>query len=195
MPRGQYRRAPRPDAPKPQVHAETVAETELPPVIQRPEPRPEMRSARDAAARAAELMETVDFGQSEDKFKLPEGIEPDGWEYEWKTAQVLGREETMHQMHNSQTGWEPVPADRHPGLMPNGYHGAVNRDGMVLMERPKIINDRVRRLEHERAVAQVQGRAEALQEAGAGKFEREAKGHGSLVNLRTEYGPPMAIPE
>lgn len=191
------RRAPRPQAMRPTAPVQASTETviEAAPTVPRPEPRPEMRAApRDANARAAELLGQVDFTETEDKFDLPKTLAPDGWEYEWKTATVLGKDEVQHQLYNVQKGWEPVPANRHAGLMPVGAQGAVTREGMVLMERPKIVNDRVRQIEYERARSQVNGQTGKLLEAQNGQFDRTTTLNPNSP-VRTEYRAPMAVPE
>lgn len=90
------------------------------------------------------------FTGSEDKFNLDAmGIRaPDGWTYEWKTKSIKGWEWTSRQVEAYQNGWEPVPADRHDGLiMPPGHKGAIEIGGQILMERPAELTRQARLIE------------------------------------------------
>lgn len=76
--------------------------------------------------------------QSDDRFDLAAlGIyPPKGWTYEWRTRMVKGAVWTDAIAEDEERGWTPVPADRHDGkLMPRGFVGAIERGGMMLMER------------------------------------------------------------
>ncbi|SRR5581483_1919428 len=165
------------------------------PVAPRPEPRPEMRSrdaSRDASARAAEILGHLDGNLDEgpDEFYVNPHDIPDGWSYEWKRRLTYGAEDPSYEVGLARTGWQPVPADRHPSYMPRGYKGqAIERKGMVLMERPKQITDMVNANEHRKALAQVRQKEEQLQLAPAGQFER------STAKVTTSIHAPMPIPE
>jgi hypothetical protein len=148
--------------------------------IERPAMRPEMRedSMERARKRAAELRGHMgDVEDGTDKFYIPKDIVPDGWVYEWKRRSVAGAEDPAYQVQLARAGWEPVPVDRdaaHRAQMPMGWAGkTIERDGMILMERPKEIVDEVRRLENQRARNQV--RAKEAQIAGTpdGTFTRD----------------------
>jgi hypothetical protein len=130
--------------------------------------RPEMReesSLERARKRAAELRDHLgSVEDASDEFYVPLDIIPDGWVYEWKRKLVAGAEDPTYQVQLARAGWEPVPAARHPEMMPKGRYAVIERKGMLLMERPKEIVDEVRRLEHARARNQV--RAKEAQIAG-----------------------------
>lgn len=170
MARGPYtRRKPTATAPKP--------------ASSRPDPRPELRAearvddprAR-ASARAALLREHLgDIDEGQDKFYVDPHAVPDGWSYEWKVRSVVGLEDPARQVAQARMGWEPVPVDRHPSFMPEGYHGkTIERDGMVLMERPKEITDEIKDIELRKARAQVRTKEEQLNSAPQGHFERDS---------------------
>lgn len=149
-----------------------------------------------AARRAMELRDQ--FGGSmddgEDKYKIDPKLIPDGWSYEWKTLSVLGKENPSYQVALAHRGWEPVPRSRHPEMMPTGYRGeTIERDGMILMERPKEITDEVKAREYKTARAQVRGKEEQLGMAAAGQFDRDNKGN-SMLNIRKTY-EHVPIPE
>lgn len=75
-------------------------------------------------------------GATTDRFYIaPEAIPP-GSSYEWKRHTMFGAGDMAYDVEMAEQGWEPVDSKRHPNFMPNGYNGAVVRDGMILMERP-----------------------------------------------------------
>jgi hypothetical protein len=123
--------------------------------LERPEMRPPMRedvaNREDdhmdrAARRIAELRghNNANLDEGIDKFKAPEP--PPGWSYEWKMKNVMGWEDPSHHNRVESGGWEAVSARRHPEMMPKGYSGAIEREGMVLCERPaEITNERKQR--------------------------------------------------
>lgn len=147
-----------------------------------------------AKARAAQLLDNIDFDASSDEFAIDMHDIPDGWTYEWKRHTVLNAEDPSHQMHLASTGWEPVPANRHPNMMPIGYNGAyIERKGMMLYERPAEITDRFRRRDEKEATSRVQAIEEQLTGAPSGHFERNNKGS-PLAKINKTY-ERMAIPE
>ena len=84
-------------------------------------------------------------GTNVDRFHVPEHLIPEGWSYEWKSQTIMGQENTAHMMHMAENGFTPVDASRHPGyFMPDGYTGAIIRDGMILMERPIELTNEAR---------------------------------------------------
>jgi len=139
-------------------------------------PREEDPRAR-AARRAAELRDHGSLDEGEDKFKFDLSIIPDGWSYEWKMLEVLGKQDPSYQVNLARKGWEAVPRSRHPEMMPDNYAGnTIVRDGMMLMERPKEITDEARAKENKAARDQVRGKEEQLGAAPVGHFERSNKG-------------------
>lgn len=163
-----------------------------PPV--QPKPREEDPRAR-AARRAMELREQADSDDDGvDKFYFDPKIIPDGWSYEWKTFTVLGKENPSYQVSLAHRGWEAVPRSRHPHMMPHNYQGeTIERDGMILMERPLEITQDARARDARVARAQVRGKEEQLGGAPAGTFERSNKDQ-TLVKVKKTF-EHMEIPE
>lgn len=135
--------------------------------MDRPPMRPPMREEdpRAAAARrAAEIrghLGSMDEGT--DEFYIDPSQIPEGWTYEWKRKTVLGQEDPAYQVHLARTGWEPVPTSKHPEMMPGqGNHPTIERKGMMLMTRPKVISDEARDIELRRAKGQVKAKEEQL---------------------------------
>jgi hypothetical protein len=158
-----------------------------PPEAPAPKPREEDPRAR-AARRAMELREqTSSDDDGVDKFYIDPKIIPDGWSYEWKTYTVLGKENPSYQVSMARRGFEAVPCSRHPELMPLGYRGeTIEREGMILMERPLEITQEAKARDLRIARAQVQGKEAQLGGAPAGTFERDNKG-APLVNVKKSF--------
>ncbi len=138
-------------------------------------PREEDPRAR-AARRAAELRDVVNtIVDSSDEFYISPEVIPDGWTYEWKTAQVYGKDESSRMLEFRRTGWEEVPTRRHPEMMPLGTDAQfITRKGMVLMERPTVITqDFENRLKRD-AYAQV--RQKEAEARGGEKYVNSDKG-------------------
>jgi hypothetical protein len=150
-----------------------------------------------AALRAAELRSHLgNLDEDHDKFYIDPRIIPDGWSYEWKRHSVMGKEDASYAVVIANRGWEPVPANRHPELMPRGYRGeSILNEGLILCERPKEITDEVKRLDYARAVNRVRDKEAQLRGAPPGTLPRDNKGD-PLVQIKKEYEyVPMQIPK
>lgn len=157
-------------------------------------PREEDPRAR-AARRALELREQASSDDDGvDKFYIDPKTIPDGWSYEWKTFAVLGKENPSYQVAMAHKGWESVPRSRHPHLMPHNYQGeTIEREGMILMERPLEITQEAKARDLRTARSQVRGKEEQLGGAPSGTFERDNKG-APLVNVKKSF-EHIPIPE
>lgn len=167
--------------------------------------RPDMRppvpgtnetSRERSARRTKELLAHFngDVNGAQDEYDLALSMAPDGWTYEWKRKMVMNQEDITNMTQVQMGGWEPVPASRHPEMMPRGYKGVeIMRKGMVLMERPEEITRMVRQEDLRRARLQVRVKEEQLTSAPAGQFDRSNKGS-DLVKIKKGY-ESMPIPE
>ena len=175
-----------PEAPRP---APSVARPEM-----RAEMRPPMRDSRaEAEARAKQIFANVDLDSEEDKFSLPPNFEPDGWEYEWKTLEVYGKRNPGNEVQMARMGWEPVDTSRHPEMMPSAYSGPIVREGMGLMERPKIVNDRQRQANYQKAVSQVRGQEVQVGIAPKNTLQRFDSRGAPVSKVTREFVPPSAL--
>lgn len=160
----------------------------------RPDPAKSDDPRARAKARAAQIKQDAggDLDDGIDEFAAPPA--PDGWTYEWKRKEVMGKEDHTYQTQLLRKGWEPVPAERHPEMMPAGMKdGSIERKGLVLMERPKEITDEAREIERRRARQQVRIKEDQLSAAPPGQFERNNKDN-SLVKIKKESAP-LEIPK
>jgi hypothetical protein len=101
--------------------------------------------------------------EESDMLYVPPEIIPDGMRYNWKTLSVYGQQQSRRFGRFQTTGWEPVPASRHPGLFtPLGYEGFIEYDGLVLMEKPEHMCLQTEAREFEKARGQVRTKEQQL---------------------------------
>jgi hypothetical protein len=174
--------------------AEPVMKTvvEKTPTLERSPMRSSM-SADDRAradARTAEILgDDSMLTTGEDKFHVDPSVVPDGWTYEWKRWTVYNKEDPQYRTVIDRGGWENVPTERHPELMPPGSAEAfIHLDGLMLMERPKAVTDKVKARDLLAARNQVRAKEEQLASAPAGTFERGTH-PGAPVAVKKGYGP------
>jgi hypothetical protein len=147
------------------------------------------RGLREAALRTEQLRKNLRVNDPEqtlhDDFYIDPAKIPDGWSYEWKRKVVAGLLDPAYEVELAQEGWEPVDASRHPEMMPIGYQGAIERKGMILMERPLEITEMFRQRAIAEAREAVEIRERAIGQSNAGQFETDRK------TIRKEYSPVM----
>lgn len=101
--------------------------------------------------------------EESDMLHIPKELIPDGMRYNWKTISVLGQQQNRRYGRYQATGWEPVPATRHPGLFtPKGYEGEIEYDGLILMEKPEELCQQTEAREYLKARQQVQAKEQQL---------------------------------
>lgn len=166
---------------------------------QKPAMRPAMRDEGDSQERArkkaAQIREHRGGNDLDavDRFAVDQNIIPDGWSYEWKRKTLLGKEDPAYQVELARAGWEPVPADRHPETMPmGGNFNTIERDGMILMERPKELTDEARQVEYRRARNQVRAKEQQLTSAPDGTMTRD---HARVRPQISKGYEPMPVPK
>jgi hypothetical protein len=159
-----------------------------------PNRSPAVLSADDprarAAARATEILEH--YGKSDrdegDLFWAPPP--PDGWSYEWKRAELLGKSDSAYDVSVALGGWTAVPAERHPEMMPRSWAGGtIDRYGQRLHERPVVITDKAKDRERQRAREQIGDKEAQLGGAPPGTLQRRKSDGSSLVDIKKSYEP------
>ncbi len=143
-----------------------------------PPPLKTMTDLERAEKRAQEILDHGgDFMEDgQDAFYFPLDAVPDGWTYEWKKNTVHNEPDPKYQVQLANNGWEPVPASRHPEMMPTtgGPYHIIERDGLILMQRPASITKAIRDRDSKRARMQVKAKEDQLRQAPSGTFERNA---------------------
>lgn len=82
----------------------------------------------------------ITSSQSADPYAIPPEIVDPGWVYQWKRYSVYNQPDHTNMATLALGGWTPVPADRHDGrFLPPGTRGNIIRDGLILMERPLVL--------------------------------------------------------
>lgn len=121
----------------------------------------------------------IRYTGNEDRFDFDRSIIPAGWDYQWKTKTVKNWEWIDHQVELAANGWEPVPAERHPGVfMPAGYTGPVERGGLVLMERDMRLTAQARSMERRAADSQL-----GISRSMAGLMNRQMPGGSGILDF------------
>ena len=178
-----------PDAEVAAVAAEEAPAADLRPAMRAPLRDDDARAR--AARRAAEIRGTVgSLDEGMDDFYFNVADVPDGWTYEWKRKITAGAEDPAYQVSLARMGWEPVPADRHPHMMPStGKYAIIERKGMVLMERPSEISEQVRRMDLMRARQQVRVKEQQLATTPDGTMTRDDSRVAPKINKSYEAIP------
>jgi hypothetical protein len=176
---------------------EQVAEPVGEAAVSRPAMRPAMREEDPRAAasrRAAEIMQHLGgLDEGTDDFYVDPSKIPDGWSYEWKRKTIYNQEDPAYQVQLARTGWEAVPVSRHPEMMPaNGNHHTIERKGMQLMMRPKVITEQFRNIDQRNAKEQVKYKEAQLGAAPEGQFGRD---HAQVKPKISKGYEPMPVPK
>lgn len=106
--------------------------------------------------------------RTEDKFYVDPKMVPPGVSYEWKRKSCYGAEDRDHITNLMDNHWKAVPQERHPGLV-------TEKDGQILMERPKYLTDEAREEDYSIAMNEVQRVSQGLMDAPQGQFARAAR--------------------
>lgn len=114
---------------------------------------------------------------------------PPGWDYNWKTWAVWGKEYPTYFAAMLRNGWSPVPAHRHRDMLyPDYVEENILKDGMILMERPAELTEKVKEREKRRAIDAVRMSELKLHEAPPGTAPRDANPR-TIPQVRHSVGP------
>src|SRR5258707_7627575 len=149
--------------------------------VNKPKPVTDEPTRVTATAKAAKPVR-IDFDrqaaleEESDMLHIPPELVPDGMRYNWKTYSVYGQQQARRYGRYQATGWEPVPASRHPGLFtPRGYEGDIEYDGLILMEKPEELCRQTEAREFQKARQQVQAKEQQLRGGDAIKTGIDSK--------------------
>ena len=135
--------------------------------------------------------------EESDMLHIPKEIIPDGMRYNWKTMSVLGQQQSRRFGRYQATGWEPVPASRHPGLFtPRGFEGEIEYDGLILMEKPEEMYLMTEEREFRKAREQVQAKEQQLRGGDAIKTGFDSKHRSAMrANRVSKSYERIEVPE
>jgi len=147
----------------------------------------EARAAQRMKELRAEMGDSLDGGEFYfDRFYAEA---PPGWAYNWKNHTVFGKEFPQYKSMLQRNGWSPVPAARHRELLYPEYNDQdIVIDGMILMERPKALNDKRVEAERMKSAMQVAAKEALLADAPAGTAPRD-KFAETRPRLSSHVGP------
>lgn len=94
----------------------------------------------------------------------PSGI-PEGMDYQLITSRVAGDSSFNQFEEMKKTGWRKVPRSRHPTLRTIDPEW-IEYGGQLLVERPKLLTERAKTWEQQKADAQVADAVNMLAAAG-----------------------------
>lgn len=143
------------------------------PLIQRePQREAQETAVKSIKMRAKPNWENIDASAPDtpDRLSIPAHLIPEGMAAQWVTSTVIGQEMATHRAGFERKGWTPVHQDDFDGqfdgmFMPKGAPGEITVDGLVLMVRPKELNDKAQLANDMRARQQV-ARKEAAMRGG-----------------------------
>lgn len=78
---------------------------------------------------------------SDDQFEIPSHLREDGWSYQWNRMSCRGQIDGPEISRMMENGWRFVPPHRLGGFFAKSDSEYVERDGLVLMERPQVLTD------------------------------------------------------
>lgn len=98
------------------------------------------RASADRQSATRTAAERRPPAEAHSMFHIDTAIVPKDMRYEWKTEFVLGQHAREQLTQNLRNGWSPVPADRHPELVPPALPGqavetVIRAGGHILCER------------------------------------------------------------
>lgn len=102
-----------------------------------------MASSRSADSRGADMRKQPET-HYQSKLYVPKEKIPTGMIYSWVRESTLNEPDPDNMTDRMVRGWQPVPAGRHPEMVPPplpGYEGmevtVIRRGGLILCEKPE----------------------------------------------------------
>lgn len=133
-------------------------------------------------------------GEMPNEFHIPPDQIPDGTSYQWNNYTVFGMQNPSADAHMQMQGWVPVPAERHPHLVPVGYTGPIVVKGQILMERPIELTQEALQEDYNRAVGEVRRKEEQLYGTPQGQLPRSrANGSNEFINVKRDVEPGVPV--
>jgi hypothetical protein len=159
---------------------------------ERPPLRPELREpirqeGRDLPPMGLSLDEDEDLSE----FKIPGHYFANGWDYQWKTYSIYGKEDPYYISKLKRRHWEEVQAETHPDIALPGQTGAIIKGGLILMRRPRYLTDQAKAREEAKARQVMGDKLQQLGLAPPGTLPRTADPR-TAPKVKTSYEP---IPE
>ena len=127
-----------------------------------------------------------------DPFAIPDDLREADWDRQWVRISVHGWEDVDNQVGMQENGWRPISANR-PGwegrFMPPGYKGAIQKSGLMLMERPMALTEEART--EERRV--VKGQTETQRQSFGMALPKGFEAKGATVRVGKPEPTPSSL--
>lgn len=179
--------------------------------LRNPVHQPARPGILEARGRDGEILTRGNRFDPVDQFELPREMIEKGWTYQWVRKSCIGKDDPANLTNHHMNAWRPVPASRCPGhFHEHSYTGAIERDGLILMERPTSLEhqaraddlNKARRQKHNQA-AEFNGVDRMLEEtpgahAGFAVSSAETDSRGvarPILNRSIEAAPTDAYPK
>lgn len=188
--------APPPRTPVPQPEE---AESRVRRSVRATDARDEVRSSVRTPPRELDRVDEIRSrrrtrkGAQADKFYIDPKTIPVGWDYQWRRISCLNERDPGYEVMLYQQAFTPVPAKRHPEMSPPGFSGdTIERDGLLLMERPMRLTKEAQLEDLEEARARVASRKLQLGETPPGTLPRDHETVRRISGIRQEFAPLAA---
>jgi hypothetical protein len=130
-----------------------------------------------------------------DPFSIPMDLRDPDWDTQWVRVSVHGWEDVDNQVGMQENGWRPISANR-PGwegrFMPPGYKGAIQKSGLMLMERPMTLSQEAHDEEKRLVRAQTETQRQQFGMALPSGFDGNTAAARAASGIRV--GKPEATP-
>lgn len=128
-------------------------------------------------------------GQHVDPIDVPQQMKKPGFVYQWITVSCVGSEDKIIKRRASvffRSGWKPVPGIRGKGyffLEGEEVPATIEIGGLLLVEKPKHIEEHARKLNEQAAKGQLQDKLQEVSGAAPSNVRHK------LVNLHADANP------
>jgi hypothetical protein len=187
--------APPPRIPVPSPDAETRVRRSVRATDARDDVRGAVRTQPreiDRADEAAQRKRTRRGAQA-DKFFIDPAKIPNGWDYQWRRISCLNEPDPGYEVMLYEQAFTPVPARRHPEMVPPSYKGeTIERDGLLLMERPMRLTKEAQMEELAEARSRIAIRRQQMGETPQGTLPRDHDSARAVTKVVQEFAPLSA---
>lgn len=104
-------------------------------------PKPVKLRSGQALGRNGEVLSRNRNYSGGNEYEIPEHLKDPGWSYQWNRMSCRGQVDHTEISAMLDNGWRFVPPERFGGIYAKEDSEYIERDGLVLMERPQTLTD------------------------------------------------------
>lgn len=151
------------------------------------------RSVRQTPARDAEVRSSVKKTRRKktdevDEFFVDPLDIPDGFIVEWKRYSTMGKIDSQHHVGLEKDGWEYAQPKDFPSVVGRNHkEPTIIIKDLVLMIRPKELNEEARLEERQKSQNQVRSKLEEIGLSKPGELQRTDSAGRNLAKVKTSY--------